>query len=681
MPNRLALETSPYLLQHAENPVDWYPWGPEALARARDEGRPILLSIGYSACHWCHVMAHESFEDPATAEVMNALYVNVKVDREERPDLDKVYQLAHQALAQRGGGWPLTVFLAPDDLVPFFAGTYFPNAPRHGMPAFAQVLRRVREWYDASPGQVREQNEAMLRFLRAHARGIEPDADAVLDDAPVGKALAQLARSFDPHWGGFGRAPKFPHASELELLACAAQDGDEEAARMLEVTLSRMADGGMHDQLGGGFCRYSVDERWEIPHFEKMLYDNAALLPLYARTARTCPDPWFAGVAHGIAGFVARELTHPDGGFHAALDADSEGEEGRYYVWQADEIASLLAGPVRDVAQRRYGFDRDYNFEGHAWNPILARSIRSIARELELEEETIADHAEAARATLFEARAKRVRPGLDDKVLTSWNALMISGLARASRLLTAPYMLARAERALGFLRSRVWLDGRLYANAKGDPKRFPAYLDDHAFLLDALLELLATRWQRNELDWAIALADALLEHFEDRELGGFFFTAHDHEALVARQKPMLDESVPSGNGIAARALLRLGHLLGETRYLDAAERTLRAGAATMKALPHGCASLVLALREWLEPPPQVIVRGGAQSLAPWLRIQSALAPTAARFYVIGAHEDALPGLLAQRTPRPAGVAYLCRGTTCQAPIEEPLVLLAALQSG
>ncbi|HVF34925.1 MAG TPA: thioredoxin domain-containing protein [Candidatus Saccharimonadia bacterium] len=679
MANRLSRETSPYLLQHADNPVDWYPWGEEALARARAENIPILLSIGYSACHWCHVMAHESFEDAATARVMNERYVNIKVDREERPDLDKIYQLAHQALSQRGGGWPLTMFLAPDDLVPFFAGTYFPNAPRHGMPAFTQVLERVRRWYDEQPAEMRAQNAAMQRFLQSHARGPPAQAGLVLDDAPVAHALAQLARSFDPHWGGFGRAPKFPHATELELLSVTAQDGERDAARMLELTLTRMAEGGMHDQLGGGFCRYSVDARWEIPHFEKMLYDNAALLPLYAQAARSCAEPAYAAVAHGIAGFVARELTHADGAFHAALDADSEGEEGRYYVWQRQELEALLSKDELALAERRYGFDRDENFEGHAWNPIVARSIDSIAGELALNGDAVAERLETVRAKLFDARAKRVRPGLDDKILSSWNALMIAGLARGARLLAAPYMLARAERAVNYLRRTVWLDGRLYAGAKGDPRRFPAYLDDHAFLLDALLELLATRWRRADLDWAVELADALLARFEDREHGGFFFTAHDHEALVARQKPFLDESVPSGNGIATRALLRLGHLLGETRYLDAAERTLRAAAPTMKDLPHGCASLVLALRTWLAPPPQVVVRGEARDLGRWLRVQSALAPTEARVYVV-ADGAPLPGLLAQRAPRAGGIAYLCRGMTCQAPIADPGELVRAIRA-
>ncbi len=679
MPNRLARETSPYLAQHAENPVDWYPWGDEALSRARAENKPILLSIGYSACHWCHVMAHESFEDAATADVMNALYVNIKVDREERPDLDKLYQLAHQALAQRGGGWPLTMFLEPHELVPFFAGTYFPKTPRQGMPAFATVLERVRQWYDAKPEQVREQNAQMQRFLTAHARGPEPEGVVVLDRRPIDAALAQLARSFDPHWGGFGRAPKFPHATELELLAATAQRGELQSARMLEVTLTRMAEGGMHDQLGGGFCRYSVDERWEIPHFEKMLYDNAALLPLYARAARTHADPAYARVAHGIVAFLAREMTHPDGAFHAALDADSEGEEGRFYVWTRDEIEALLPGEMLALAERRYGFDRDPNFEEHGYNPILARSAGSIARELSLDEDQVAEKLEAARTTLFDARAKRPRPGLDDKILTSWNALMIGGLARAARLLTAPYMLARAERALAYLRRHVWIERRLYASAKGDPKRFPGYLDDHAFLLDALLELLATRWRRLDLDWAIEIADALLERFEDRERGGFWFTAHDHERRVARQKPWLDESVPSGNGVAARALQRLGHLVGEPRYLDAAERTLKAAAPTMQELPHGCGSLLLALSDWLEPTPQVIVRGVSAHLARWLRLQSALAATEARFYVIGDRESMLPGLLAERAPRGEAVAYVCRGATCQAPLHDPTALIGALQ--
>src|SRR5436190_12802539 len=463
--NHLIHETSPYRLQHAHNPVDWYPWGDEAFEKARRENKPVLLSIGYSACHWCHVMAHESFEDEDTARLMNELYVNIKVDREERPDLDKLYQLAHQALAQRGGGWPLTAVLAPDDLVPYFAGTYFPRQPRYGMPAFREVLRKVRDWYDHNRDQVREQNGALQRLLEQLGTG-RPGGDAALGPQPIDVALAALERSFDHRDGGFGPAPMFPHAPELELLLRASGSGAAGAkprlahrgfaaaaetalaqrsdagpgsfAAMVERSLGAMARGGIHDQLGGGFCRYSVDARWEIPHFEKMLYDNAQLLPLYARAARLFHRADFQAAAHGIVAFLERELKHPDGGYCAALDADSEGEEGRYYLWQADEARRLLSAEEWSVLAPHYGFDLAPNFEHSAWNPRIAEPLADVAPKLGLGLEQAQRLCESARAKLFLARASRPRPGLDDKMLTSWNALLASGLYRAARYLDAP---------------------------------------------------------------------------------------------------------------------------------------------------------------------------------------------------------------------------------------------------
>ncbi|HEX6832194.1 MAG TPA: thioredoxin domain-containing protein, partial [Rudaea sp.] len=576
MPNRLAQESSPYLRQHADDPVDWWPWGDEALALARAQDKPILLSIGYSACHWCHVMAHESFEDAATAAVMNELYVCIKVDREERPDLDKIYQLAHQALTQRGGGWPLTVFLTPDDHLPFYAGTYFPKDARYGMPPFAHVLRQVRSFWDTRRDDVRRQNAALGEFLREYD-GTATATDEALDDAPIRLALARSAASFDATHGGHRGAPKFPHCPELELLRdldsrahrnADDRDGAHSAAQkiadpktIVDVTLTRMAEGGIHDQIGGGFCRYSVDERWEIPHFEKMLYDNAQLLPLYAEAAA---DPLFRRSALALVDWLRREMTAPSGAFYSALDADSEHEEGKFYVWQRDEVRALLDADEFAVAERVYGFDRAPNFEQHAWNPIVAAHVTDVAAALGIPPEQAATLLESACRKLFAARSQRVRPGLDDKILTAWNALMICGLARAARSLRDASLLHDAERALAFLHDAAWRGGRLFAKTGADSARFPAYLDDHAFLLDALLEMLQSRWNDRGIAWAIALADALLDRFEDRERGGFFFTAHDHEQLIQRSKSWPDEAVPSGNGVAARALLRLGHLIGET---------------------------------------------------------------------------------------------------------------------
>jgi uncharacterized protein YyaL (SSP411 family) len=669
VPNRLARETSPYLRQHADNPVDWWPWSDEALALARARDKPILLSIGYSACHWCHVMAHESFEDAATAALMNELYICVKVDREERPDLDKIYQLAHQALTRRAGGWPLTVFLTPDDHLPFYAGTYFPREPRYGMPPFAHILQQIRAWWDTRREEVRAQNNALAEFLGDYGRDA-PAADA-LDAAPIRRALAQIGANFDSQYGGHVGAPKFPHCPEMELLL---ELGQPEMARF---TLRRIAQGGIHDQLGGGFARYSVDERWEIPHFEKMLYDNAQLLPLYA--AMRGEDKMFAAAAHGIVDWLQREMTAPGGGFYSALDADSEHEEGKFYVWRRDEVRALLDDAEFAVAERHYGFDRAPNFEHVAWNPIVAVSTADVAAQLRLQIDEVDARLRSARAKLFAARSRRVRPGLDDKILTAWNALTISGLARAARAQDSPQLAALAGRALDQLRHEAWRDGCLFAKTGPDSARFPAFLDDHAFLLDALLELLQCEWNSAHFAWAIQLADALLERFEDREHGGFFFTAHDHERLIQRPKPFADEATPSGNGVAARALLRLGHLLGEVRHTEAAERTLKAAFSTMQQMPQACCTLLRALHDLLEPRTHVVIRvGNDTERAAW---RTAVSGPSARtdVYIIPDSPEALPGALgAQGYQSGGGVAYVCRGTQCLAPLTDPTRLRAAI---
>jgi len=683
MTNRLAGETSPYLRQHADNPVDWWPWSDAALATAREQNKPLLLSIGYSACHWCHVMAHESFEDEATARVMNDLFVNVKVDREERPDLDKIYQLSHQALTQRGGGWPLTVFLSPEDLVPFYAGTYFPKDARYGMPPFAYVLEQVRGFWDSRRDDVRAQTAALADFLRNYDRG---DAAATeLDDTPIRSALAQIARAFDPEHGGHHGAPKFPHCPEMELQldlqpASASMDAN---SRMVELTLRRMADGGIHDQIGGGFCRYSVDERWEIPHFEKMLYDNAQLLPLYALTARQFDVSGFARVARELLAFLVREMTAPMGGFYTALDADSEHEEGKFYVWQREELHVLLDADELALADVYYGFGRPPNFEHKAWNPVVVTSLPLAAEALTIGMDAAGARLASIRQKLFTARAARVRPGLDDKILTANNALMIAGIAHAALALDAPPLLGLADNALDFLHGAAWRDGRLYAKAGSDAARFPAYLDDHAFLLDALLECLQSRWNSRDLNWAMALADALLERFEDREHGGFFFTAHDHETLPQRPKPWTDDAVPSGNGVAARALLRLGHLLGEARYLDSAERTLRAAYSTMQQMPHACASLLRALNDYLHPRTHVVIRYGSESDASVWRAALADGDAGRRIdsYFIAENAADLPPTIAAQKSTPRGAAYVCRGTNCLPPINDPSSLSASLARG
>ena len=673
MPNRLATESSPYLLQHADNPVDWYPWGAEALDRARREDKPILLSIGYSACHWCHVMAHDCFEDGEVAAVMNRLFVNIKVDREERPDLDQIYQAAHQLLTQRGGGWPLTVFLAPDQ-TPFFAGTYFPKTPRYQLPGFIDLMENVaRAWHERR-GEVLAQNAAVREALSRQQAA--PSSQPVLSDALLAEAVRDLAQAFDPVWGGFSRAPKFPRPGELFFLLRESQrqrgeerrSGNAQARDMALFTLRKMASGGVRDQLGGGFCRYSVDEQWAIPHFEKMLYDNGPLLHLYADAWALTGEALFRDTAEGIVGWLLREMRAPEGGFHSALDADSEGHEGRFYVWLPVEVRALLSAEEYAVAAPGFGFDLPPNFENASWNPIIARPLNEVAAELDLTEVAAAELLASARQKLFNARETRVRPGRDDKQLTSWNALMIGGLAHAGRVMARADWVDAAYAALDFLHGELWHDGRLLASYKQSAARLNAYLDDYAFLLDALLEVMQAGYREADMAWARELADALLAHFEDAEHGGFFFTSHDHEALINRPKPGYDNAMSSGNGVAAFALQRLGHLLGETRYLDASSRCLRLFHAQMAQQPIACPTLLAVLDEALMPPRVILLRGPAAMLSEW---SLWLVPKLNQrdMLLVLPNGLALPAALAKpEADRPT--AWICSGTACQPRVTE-----------
>jgi uncharacterized protein len=678
MPNRLAGQTSPYLLQHADNPVQWYPWGEDALERARREDKPILLSIGYSACHWCHVMAHESFEDERVAALMNELFVNIKVDREERPDLDQIYQAAHAMLTQRAGGWPLTMFLTPTQ-EPFFGGTYFPKSSRYGLPGFGDLLPRVAAAYREQGPAIAEQS-ARLKAALALTNPESPPPGADLPAEAPRLAFAALARAFDPVHGGFGAAPKFPHATDLELcLRRYATRGDQSALEIVKITLSRMAEGGIHDQLGGGFCRYSVDAEWSIPHFEKMLYDNAALLGLYADAWRATGEDAYARAARGIVAWVLSEMRAPEGGFHSSLDADSEHEEGKFYVWTPDAARSALDPEEWAVAARCWGLDGPPNFEGRAWHLRLAVAPPEAARELGIDSAAAEARLERARSKLFAARATRVRPGRDDKVLTSWNALMIGALARAARVFDEPRWLAAARGGADFLRGALWRDGRLLATWKDGRAHLDAYLDDYAYLLAALTELMQTSFRAQDLEWAIELAEALLARFEDEANGGFFFTAHDHEALIHRPKPGHDNATPAGNGIAAQALTTLGHWLGEPRYLAAAERTVRAFAHELAEQPAGCASLLIALDECLDPPTTVLLRGDGATCAAWQRLlERAFRPTVRVLDLSG--EAGLPGALAKPHERGSAVAtaWVCQGPACLPPIHTLSALEAAL---
>ncbi|MGI9302562.1 MAG: thioredoxin domain-containing protein [Gammaproteobacteria bacterium] len=681
MPNHLADETSPYLQQHAGNPVDWHPWSAQALTKARSENKPILLSIGYSACHWCHVMAHESFEDEATARVMNQLFVNIKIDREERPDIDKIYQTAQYLLTQRSGGWPLTMFLTPHDHVPFFGGTYFPNKARHGLPGFVDLLFRVDQFYRENSDDIGQQNRQMLDALdRIHT----PQSDArEPDPASLDAARAQIEQSFDPRNGGFGHAPKFPHPADIDLLlrrwraSTLTGRPDQRGLHIATFTLEQMALGGIYDHLGGGFCRYSVDDYWMIPHFEKMLYDNGPLLQLCAQSAAATGRAVFARAGVETADWVMREMQSPEGGYYSTLDADSEGEEGKFYVWDREQVAAVADPQDHAVFVRRFGLDRNPNFEGK-WHLHAFMDLPSLADEFKLDESETIARIDRVRAALFSEREKRIRPGRDEKILTSWNALMIKGMAIAGRYLNKPTCIDSAVQAVDFIRTTLWRDGRLLATYKDGKAHLNAYLDDHAFLIDALLELLQVRWRTTDLEFAVELANVLLEHFADRKNGGFYFTSDDHEQLIQRPKPLADEATPSGNGVAALGLARLGYLVGETRYLEAAESTLRHAAAAMAQAPMGHATLLMALEEYVEPPQIIILRGSTQGMREWhTRCLADYAPHRLSFAV--PHDAAeLPDALTEKRPHGDKVAYVCTGTVCSAPLEKTGELEEAL---
>jgi len=671
--NRLSTETSPYLLQHADNPVHWFPWGGDALEHARESGKPILLSVGYSACHWCHVMAHESFEDMDTASLMNELFVNIKVDREERPDIDKIYQTAHQLMTQQPGGWPLTVFINPDDQRPFFAGTYFPKDARYGMPAFSDLIQRVADYFAENREEVVSQGQQLQDvFGKLEPESI--DTDFKLDAEPLHAARQKIAQSFDREFGGIGTAPKFPHPESLERLLrhwrASANDAepDVDALFMVSLSLTRMAQGGIYDQLGGGFCRYSVDRYWQIPHFEKMLYDNGPLLALYAQAFLATGDELFGRIACETADWMLTDMQSPEGGFYSTRDADSEGEEGLYYVWTPEEVRESLDDDSYALFADHFGLNEDANFEGK-WHLSVRKPSKTIAGETGQDEQDVEQIINDARQILLQARSQRVAPDRDEKQLTSWNGLAIRGLAIAGRILERPGLIDAAAAAADFIGRDLIRDGRLLASHFNGDSRLPAYLDDHAFMLDALLHLLQARWNGKHLDMAIRLADLMLDYFVDSENGGFYFTATDHEMLMHRPKPLADEATPSGNGIAALALQRLGYLLGEARYLDAAESTLRTGWRAMAEYPHGHVSLITALEEYLTPPETIVIRGSAKNLNIWRDAAAKIYAPGRLVFAIDAQVSDMPGALAERRAVDQNtVAYRCLGSHCSLPI-------------
>ena len=690
--NRLSLETSPYLAQHADNPVHWQPWDDEALDAARAAQKPILLSVGYSACHWCHVMAHESFEDPATAQVMNEHFVNIKVDREERPDLDKVYQLAHQLLTQQTGGWPLTMFLDPDTLLPFFGGTYFPKTPRYQLPGFTDLLLRIADVFASKRDELTEQGERIADVLGKLTQS-DPGSDQLGDEELLAAAREALNEQADNAEGGFGKAPKFPMPSTVDRLLRhwayaqrSSSASDRNSLDLVMTTLTGMARGGIFDHLGGGFCRYATDRRWMIPHFEKMLYDNGQLLSLYADVLAIGPDELFVGAVTDTADWLLREMQHLEGGFFSALDADSEGQEGKYYLWRRDQVKKLLDENEYLVVETLYGLDKPANFESQ-WNLHRYDAWRSVVARLSMTREVADGLLASARAKLLAERETRIRPGLDDKIITGWNGLAIKGLAKAGMRLGQPRWIEAAQRATDFVRDKLMVDGVLFATWKDQP-RHEAYLDDYANLLDGLLALLAADWRDEDASFAVALADAALARFYDSENGGFYFTAHDHETLIHRPKPTMDDALPPGNGVMVQVLAGMGHLFGDQRYLDAAHATLRWARPAMEQYPAGHCAMLSGLQSELDPPQLVIIRGpddAVSSTSPWRKVldNGGFIPWRTTYVIpydgVTVIPAYLPKLVSSDT-RARVVAYVCSGLACSLPLDSPEDLAVALRA-
>jgi uncharacterized protein len=669
--NHLQHETSPYLLQHAHNPVDWYPWGSEAFERAKAENKPLMLSIGYSACHWCHVMAHESFEDAETAKIMNDLFVNIKVDREERPDVDDIYMQAVQAMTGHGG-WPMTVFLLPDGR-PFYGGTYFPREPRPGIPAFRQILMGVNDAYQNRPDQVEDAATSLTQALKRDVLGIGGDVNALNVDL-LDAAYEKISRGFDSSYGGFGSAPKFPQPMNVEfVLRTYARTHDPKALHMVTFTLQKMARGGMYDQIGGGFHRYSVDVIWLVPHFEKMLYDNAQLSRLYLHAWQATNDPFFRRIAEEIYDYVLREMTAPEGGFYSATDADSEGEEGKFFVWSKSELEELL-GEDAPIAIEYWGVTTRGNFEGH--NILnVPNDDEVVAERLSLSIEDLRDKLAAIKHTLYAARTQRVHPGLDDKILTAWNGLMLASLAEAARVLEREDYYTAAVRSGDFLLGNLVRDGRLLRSYKNGEAKINGYLEDYANLIDGLLELYQTTFDERWFVEARRLADTVLEHFAASD-GGFFDTSDDHEALIVRPRNVQDNAVPSGNSMTAKDLARLAAYTGDSRYDDSARRTLRLLSEAMREYPQAFGEALNAVDMIAQGQAEVAVVGETENPRTGELLSVVQKPYRPNVITALAPDDvqgeAVIPLLSYRTKRGGQpTIYVCRNFACQMPVTTP----------
>ncbi len=669
--NRLIHETSPYLQQHAHNPVDWYPWGDEAFARAGAENKPILLSIGYSACHWCHVMEHESFEDEEVAMLMNDLFINMKVDREERPDLDEVYMNAVQMLTGRGG-WPMTVFLTPDGK-PFYGGTYFPPEDRYGVQGFPRVLRAVAQAYRERPEEVKKSVEKILSGLNRMADFQESQRTFSLE--AIGQSAEQLSQAYDPEYGGLGRAPKFPNAGVFELfLRHYWRSKERRFLDMVTHTLTKMAEGGIYDHLGGGFHRYSVDEKWLVPHFEKMLYDNAQLTRIYAQVFIITKEPFFKRVVEETADYLLREMLSPEGGFYSTQDADSEGQEGKFFTWSHEEIIGILGEKAGEIFSRTYDVSDFGNFEGkNILHPIL--TLEQAAKFFRKERQEIERIMAEARARLFQEREKRVRPFRDEKILISWNGLMLSCLAEAIKVSASPRYIEAAAKTVKLIFTRIFRDGFLLHTHKDGQAKLHGYLDDYAFLAAGLLDLYEATLEGSTLEQVLQLAEMMIREFWDDIDGAFFYTGKSHKELISRTKPAFDSSVPSGNSIATQVLLRLYHYTGREDYLRRAEKILRLYYDAMEKQPFGFVHMLSALDFYLEKPKEIVLVGRIKDEATQdllKKIHSLYLPNMT-LQLVAPDEPlkAISPLLEGKTQLDGKpTVYVCHNFTCSPPVTE-----------
>ena len=670
--NRLINETSPYLLQHADNPVDWYPWGPEAFEKAKKEDKPIFLSIGYSTCHWCHVMEHESFENERTAKIMNEHFISIKVDREQRPDIDAIYMNAVQIMTG-SGGWPLSVFLTHDGK-PFYGGTYFPPTESYGRPGFGQLLLSISEMWKNDRkkllGSADKLTDAMKSALASD--GKEKITPLVLD-----KAFDIFQQRFDSFNGGFGVAPKFPQPSNLSMLLVYYQRSKKlEALNMVEQTLEAMANGGIYDQLGGGFHRYATDTKWLVPHFEKMLYDQALISKAYLQAYQITKKQQYAKITQQIFDYVLTQMTDTKGGFYSAEDADSEGEEGIFYIWTPKQIESILDKEQAEIFKAHYGVTKYGNFEHNTTILHIAMPIEKLQKKFKKDHDTILNILQDARSKLFKHRQKRIRPHLDDKVITAWNGLMISSLAYGGTILQQPKYIDAAEKAADFIMNNLYKDGRLIRYYRDGQAVTPAFLDDYAFMTLALLDLYEATFDAKWLATAKELSSQMIDLFADNKHGGFFLTGKDSEKLIARTKPDYDGAVPSGNSIAALALLKMGRLTMDTSFTESAAKAIEAVSKQLQKAPTYSAAMLIALNFWFGPTQEIVIAGNAQDSQTQKMIKTVrdkFLPNA----VVLLHEQGKAGepiekispfVKNQITLKGKATAYVCENYVCNQPV-------------